>query len=102
MNERRAHERIDDLTGKFHTFQLAFSDHMKAHVALEASVKENVELTRATATNTGKLVKLFEGATNVREFFVWASPIAVVVAAVWAIFPWTLDKIIVIVKGWTW
>jgi hypothetical protein len=97
--ERRAHERIDDLTGKFQTFHMAFSDHMKAHYELEASVRENTELTRATAANTREIATILKGAKAVREFFVWASPVAVALAALWSIFPRILENIFDFFKG---
>jgi hypothetical protein len=97
-DERRAHARIDDLTGKFITFQTAFSAHVKQHQELESSVKENTELTRATANNTGELVKIFKGAKAMRSFFVWASPIAATIGVIWAFLPWVLEKVLSIFR----
>jgi hypothetical protein len=96
--EHRAHVRIDDLTGKFVAFQTAFSNHVKQHNELEASVRENTELTRATANNTGELVKIFKGAKAMRSFFVWASPIAAAIGAIWAFLPWILEKVLIIFR----
>jgi hypothetical protein len=98
-HERRAHARIDELAGQFTSMHLAFQDHIKQHSELEESVKENTELTRATAANTGELVTLFKGAKNVREFFVWASPVAAAIAVLWAVFPWVFEKLIGLFKG---
>jgi hypothetical protein len=97
--ERRAHARIDDLTGKFSAFHLAFQDHVKQHNELEESVKENTELTRATANNTGELVKIFKGAKAMRSFFVWASPVAAAIAGVYAFLPWVVEKFSALFRG---
>ena len=81
MEDRRAHERIDYLEGEF-------SQQREEHKRLEASLIQNTKLTEAIEANTKELVTLFRGAVSVRTLFIWASPIMVGIAGLWAFITW--------------
>lgn len=84
MEEKRAHERINDLTGKFLALEETFTGHIKSHETLEAALAKNTEMTQTIADNTTELVQLVKGAKGLRALIVWATPVVIAAAAVWA------------------
>ena len=76
-SDRRAHARINDLTGKF----LA---HLENHHKFEEELAKNTEITKQIASNTAEIVVIIKGAKGVRSFIVWATPVATTVLAIWA------------------
>ncbi len=64
MEDKRAHERIDNL---------------------EQAVAENTALTKQIAENTTELVALVKGVKGFRAMIVWGAP---VVAAIYAVWHW--------------
>jgi len=85
VEDRRAHERLD-------VVEAAMKLHREEHQKLELSLMQNTELTKAIEVNTKELVTLFKGASNVRTFFVWASPIVAFVLGVWGFVSWLLGR----------
>ena len=78
MEDRRAHERIDDLES---TLQKHIQDHAQFKIALE----ENTKITQTVADNTSELVTLIRGAKGFRAFIVWVTPVALAVGAGWGL-----------------
>ena len=76
-SDRRAHKRINDLTGKF----LA---HLEQHHVFEAELKRNTEITEKIEKNTADIVVIIKGAKGLRGFIVWATPVVTTIIAVWA------------------
>jgi hypothetical protein len=85
MIDARAHERLD-------VVEAAMKVHREEHLKFEAAISENTALTKKIESNTGELVTLFKGASNVRTFFVWASPIAAFFAGAWAFISWLIGR----------
>lgn len=85
MEDKRAHERLD-------VIELEMEEHRKEHKDFEASIRENTELTKTIEANTSELVALFKGATHVRSFFIWASPIAAFGIGLYAFINWLLGR----------
>jgi len=81
LEDRRAHERLDKVEADMKL-------HMEEHRKLEAALIESTDLTKSIEANTKELVNLFKGASNVRTFFVWASPIAAFFGGLWAFIVW--------------
>ncbi len=81
LEDRRAHERLDKVEEDMKL-------HMEEHRKLEASLIENTNLTKSIEANTKELVELFKGATQVRTFFLWASPIVAFFGGLWAFITW--------------
>lgn len=69
MEDRRAHERIE-------TLETTIKKHIEDHARFETSLNE-------IASNTKELVELVRGARGLRAFIVWATPIAVFLAAIY-------------------
>ena len=70
MDDRRAHDRLDEMDRRLTKF--------------EANLRINTELTRTIAANTTELVDLVKGAKGLRKFVIWATPIVAAVLALWA------------------
>lgn len=85
MIDKRAHERLD-------LVEAAMEQHRIDHKRFEASIAENTVLTRSIEANTSELVTLFKGASSVRTFFVWASPIAAFAIGVWSFINYIIRK----------
>ena len=85
MEDRRAHERIDQIEARM-------EEHRKEHQKFEDSIRENTDLTKSIEANTKELVVLFKGASSVRTFFVWASPIVAFIGGFWALVNWILGR----------
>lgn len=77
MEDKRAHERLDNLEGVMAT-------HMEEHAELSRSIVENTTLTREISTNTAELVALVKGVKGFRSFILWVAPLAAALLAVWA------------------
>jgi hypothetical protein len=84
MEEKRAHARIDDLTGRFLRLEETFSGHIKNHESLEKALQKNTEITQTIAENTTELVDIIKGAKGLRSFVIWVAPIFAAMAAVYA------------------
>lgn len=74
MEDRRAHERIDDV-------KTVLDKHLEDHRKFEDALAENTHLTKTIASNTSELVELVRGAKGLRSFIIWAAPIAAFIAA---------------------
>lgn len=85
MEDRRAHERIDDIEKRMEA-------HRLEHVDFRRELHENTKATKAIEKNTEELVSLFKGAKAVRTFLLWASPIVAAIGAGWAFFQWLFGK----------
>lgn len=83
--DSRAHERLDRV-------EAAMKEYREEHKRFEASIQENTELTRSIEENTKELVAIFKGASSVRIFFVWASPIAAAIAGTVALINWLIGR----------
>lgn len=78
MEDRRAHERIDNI-------EQIIAAHFEEHVTLEKNLAENTRLTRHIAENTRELVDLVKGIRGFRALVLWAAPL---VAAGIAVVAW--------------
>lgn len=74
MEDRRAHERIDEL-------ESVVGDHINSHEKFEQALEHNTALTKEIADNTAELVQLVRGAKGLRTFIIWSAPIAAALAA---------------------
>lgn len=70
MEDRRAHERIDQV-------EIALKKHLDSHSIMEDSV-------RRIAENTSELVELFRGAKGLRKLLIWIWPFVLIVATIFA------------------
>jgi len=70
MDDRRAHDRLDEMDRRLTKF--------------ESNLRLNTELTRTIAANTTELVALVKGAKGLRKFVVWAAPVVAAAIALWA------------------
>ena len=85
MEERRVNERLT-------VVEEWVDKHEQRHNEFEAALRHNTELTKSIEANTHELVTLFRGASNMRTFFVWASPIAAALAGIWAFIAWLFGR----------
>lgn len=77
MEDRRAHDRLDEIEG-------VVKRHLDDHSRLENNLAKNTALTQTIADNTEEIVSLVKGAKGLRSFVIWAAPIAAACAAVWS------------------
>ena len=77
MEDRRAHERIDEV-------KLIVDVHLKEHSLFEAALAENIRVSTETAKNTAELVEIFRTTKGLRNFIVWVTPIAAGAVGLWA------------------
>lgn len=73
---RRAHERITGLEDMFFK-------HLEGHNRFEQAIVENTRITKEIAKNTSDIVAFFAGAKGLRTFILWASPVIIIIMAVW-------------------
>jgi len=85
IEERRVRERLT-------VVEEWVDKHEQRHYEFEAALRHNTELTKAIESNTSELVTLFKGASNVRTFFVWASPIVAALASILAFIAWLFGR----------
>ena len=78
MEDRRAHERIDNL-------EATLKKLADAQERTDAALTENTALTRQLVQNTQTLVDLVRGAKAFRGAILWMTP---VVAAVYVVVSW--------------
>jgi len=74
MEDRRAHERIDDLSE-------VVKKHLEEHTKFEEKLDTAVANTQIVANNTSELVELFRGAKGIRKLVVFSWPFLLVMAA---------------------
>lgn len=70
MEDRRAHDRIEELSK-------VVNSHLADHTRFERTMED-------ISKNTAELVELVRGAKGLRSFVIWAAPLAAVAAAAWA------------------
>lgn len=75
LEDRRAHARLD-------TLQEVIAKHLSDHAKYEKAIADNTDLIKKIVENTSKLVTLYEGAVNFRNFLIWVSPVVVIIAGV--------------------
>ena len=66
MEDKRAHERIDNLERRMAGF--------------ETDLAENTTVTKRIEKNTSELVTLVKGAKGLRAFVMWVTPIAATIS----------------------
>lgn len=76
MEDRRAHDRIDNL-------EVVVAKH---HAEFEADLAKNTRLTQEIANNTSELVALLKGVKGLRSLVVWGAPLVAAVVACIAYF----------------
>lgn len=77
VEDKRAHERIDEL-------HVGFQNHLVEHTQFKKALEENTALTQTIADNTSEIVIFFRGAKGLRNFMVWLAPVVVMLASVYA------------------
>lgn len=70
MEDRRAHERLDNMEKRLST--------------LEVSLDENTKATQSIASDTADIVNMLKGAKGIRTFVVWFAPIGALVVTTWS------------------
>lgn len=70
MEDRRAHERIDEV-------ETALKRHLDSHHIMEEAINK-------IADNTSELVDLFRGAKGLRKLLIWIWPFALILASIFA------------------
>lgn len=78
MEDRRAHERLDNL-------EVIVKSLTAEQAALAKALAENTEMTRQLVKNTQELVDLVRGVKGFRALILWVTP---VVAAGYALYAW--------------
>lgn len=77
MEDRRAHDRIDNI-------EKTLAVHAARQTSLEGAIKDNTRITQEVADNTSELVSLFRGAKGMRSFVMWMWPFLLVISAMLA------------------
>ena len=75
MEDKRAHERINNL-------ESTVEKHLIEHSKFEKALLENTRMTAQIAENTTELVTLVRGAKGLRTFMVWVTPLVIACAAI--------------------
>lgn len=78
MEDRRAHERIDNL-------EKALTKIAEAQARSDKALAENTELTRQLVANTQTLVDLVRGARWLRGAILWLTPVVAALFASWSV-----------------
>ena len=86
MEDRRAHDRLDQLDKFIDQYGTDLKQHALDILRIEKSVKENTDLTRSIEINTSEIVMIMRGSKGVMMIIMTLAKIGIAIAALYALW----------------